>query len=427
MALLLLNAAAICSVLVGAHWYLWRRLVKDVSRDGGWWRRTGTVLTALCAAGTVGTLIAGPVGAPTALVRVLAWPGYLTLLVYLTLALLLGEFVRPLLRRGLARRAAPSSGGSNGARTHPGPVRAAPAVPSGPGSGAAHSAAGTGGEDRRGQAPGAEPAGGTGPGRRLFVARTVAVGATTLASALTYAEAMGGRTPSQGPGVPGVEISLPFTGLWRARNSPARRVPSHGTDLYGGRYAIDFIGVDERHRTAGSRSWRTFFATEPPELYFAFGRPILAPGSGTVIAVHDGEHDHEGRRSQLALVPYALGQASRLRRGVPALAGNHVVISLPGSGTFVALAHLKAGSIRVSVGDGVVEGQHIADCGNSGNSTQPHVHMQITDSSNLSAADGVPMLFRRFREWPSGPQQSRVRQRAVPDEDAVVEPLPPSS
>ncbi|MET0765262.1 MAG: M23 family metallopeptidase [Blastococcus sp.] len=220
-----------------------------------------------------------------------------------------------------------------------------------------------------------------------------------------------------------IELSLPFTGLWLARNSPARRVPSHGVDLFAERYAIDFIGVDDRHATSGIRDWRTVFATEPPERFFAFGRPILAPASGTVVDVHDGEPDHEGRRSQLALVPYALGQAARLRQGVRSIAGNHVVISLPESGTFVALVHLRAGSARVSVGQAVSEGQQIAQCGNSGNSTQPHVHMQVMDSADLSVAQGVPMTFRRFREWPSGRKPSRVIERGIPGEGAVVEPL----
>ncbi len=238
---------------------------------------------------------------------------------------------------------------------------------------------------------------------------------------------MAAESPSRSSEPRGIEVSLPFTGLWRTENSPARRVPSHGTDLFGGRYAIDFTGVDERHRTAGSRSWRTFLATEPPEIFFAFGRLVLAPASGTVVAVHEGEPDHEGRRSQVALVPYALGQAARLRRGVAAMAGNHVIISLRESGTFVALAHFQAGSIRVSAGQSVVEGQHLGSCGNSGNSTQPHVHIQAMDSSDLSVARGVPMRFRRFREWPSGPKRARVRERAVPGERAVVEPLPVTS
>jgi len=230
--------------------------------------------------------------------------------------------------------------------------------------------------------------------------------------------------PWRSAGIRAVELSLPFAGRWLARNSPARRVPSHGSDLFGERYAIDFVGVDDRHRTAGTRDWRTFFATEPPERFFAFGRPILAPGRGSVVHAHDAEPDHEGRRSQLALVPYALGQAARVREGLDAVAGNHVVIRLAESDTHVALAHLRLGSITVSVGQDVVEGQQIATCGNSGNSTQPHVHLQVMDSPDLSVARGLPMAFRRFREWPSGTRWSRISEHGLPGEGAVVEPLP---
>lgn len=221
-----------------------------------------------------------------------------------------------------------------------------------------------------------------------------------------------------------VEVALPFTGRWLVQNSPARRVPSHGIDVFGQRYAVDFVGVDERHRTAAERDWRTFLATEPPERFVGFGRPLLAPASGTVVDVHDTEPDHDGRRSQLALVPYALGQARRLRQGPAALAGNYMTVSLPGGGGFVSLAHLRAGSIRVSPGEEVVAGQHLADCGNSGNSTQPHVHLQVTDSADLFVARGVPLAFRRFREWPPGAGRFLVRDRGMPVEGAVVEPLP---
>src|SRR5215218_9491384 len=104
--------------------------------------------------------------------------------------------------------------------------------------------------------------------------------------------------PSRSSATPEVVLSLPFAGLWLARNSPARRVPSHGTDLLGERYAIDFIGVDHRRRTADRRDWRTYFSTEPAERFFSYGRPILAPADGTVVDVHDSEIDHVGRRSQ---------------------------------------------------------------------------------------------------------------------------------
>jgi murein DD-endopeptidase MepM/ murein hydrolase activator NlpD len=223
-----------------------------------------------------------------------------------------------------------------------------------------------------------------------------------------------------------VALDLPFTDLWVVQNSPARRIPSHGTDLLGGRYAIDFVGVDARRRTAPRRDWRTFVATEPPERFFAFGRPILAPSDGIVVAVHDAETDHAARRSQLALVPYALGQMSRLRQGVNAIAGNHLVLALPDRTAYIALVHLRAGSLRVGVGDAVTAGHPVAECGNSGNSTQPHVHVQVMDSLDLSVARGLPMVFRNFREWPRGGGQSSVRASGIPDEGSVVEPLPPA-
>jgi hypothetical protein len=157
-----------------------------------------------------------------------------------------------------------------------------------------------------------------------------------------------------------VVLSLPFHGRWLVQNSPARRVPSHGVDLFGERYAIDFVGVDAGRRTAKRRDWRTLLATEPPERFLAFGRPILAPASGRVVHVHDGEIDHEGRRSQLSLLPYALGQAARVRQGFGAVAGNHVVIGLAEVAAYVALVHLQAGSLTVGVGDEVTTGQQVA-------------------------------------------------------------------
>ena len=220
----------------------------------------------------------------------------------------------------------------------------------------------------------------------------------------------------------GIVLELPFTGRWLVQNSPARRVPSHGTDLLGERYAIDFVGVDSRRRTSELPSWQTAFGVEPPERFVSFGRPILAPCDGVVVDTHDGERDHEARRSPLALVPYMLGQRGRLRQGIPAVAGNYVIIELPERQTFVALVHLKRNSFRVKTGDRVHTGQHLADCGNSGNSTQPHVHVQAMDSRDLSVARGIPIVFRRYREQSAPRRDFSVREFLVPAEGAVVEP-----
>jgi hypothetical protein len=236
--------------------------------------------------------------------------------------------------------------------------------------------------------------------------------------------------PSVGPrgdrDVPAVVLDLPFTGLWLTQNSPAARVPSHGTDLFGTTYAIDFVAADRRRRTAARRDWRTLLGTEPVDRFLGFGRPILSPADGVVAAVHDAEPDHPARRSTLALVPYALGQAARVRRGISAVAGNHVIIALGPAGPYTALVHLQLGSIIVGPGQAVVAGQPLGSCGNSGNSTQPHVHVQVTDTLDFATARGVPMAFRRFREWPRGSTIGDLRESGLPAEGSLVEPEPPA-
>jgi peptidase M23-like protein len=215
-------------------------------------------------------------------------------------------------------------------------------------------------------------------------------------------------------------LTLPFRGTWLVRNSPARRVPSHGTDLFATTYAMDFIAVQGR-RTASTRDWRAVLATEPADRFFAFGQPILAPASGTVVSVHDGEMDHVARRSQLALIPYALTQAARARGGAGAIAGNHVIIELANGGDHVLLAHLRAGSLRVRPGESVAAGREVALCGNSGNSTQPHLHIQVMDSADAFAARGVPMTFQDYRVWPRRGGPPIVVQQGIPNESDVVE------
>lgn len=222
---------------------------------------------------------------------------------------------------------------------------------------------------------------------------------------------------------PPVVVDLPFDGPWRVQNSPARRVPSHGTHLLGSTYAIDFVAVDVRGRTAATVGWRAVLATEAPQGFVAFDRPVLAPVTGTVVAVHDGEPDHEARRSPLSLVPYALGQGGRLRRGVGAIAGNHVLVAAASADAVVAVVHLRAGSVRVVVGQEVVAGEQVGSCGNSGNSTQPHVHLQAVDDLDLGVARGVPIVLRAYRERVHGAPPV-LRTHALPPERAVVERAP---
>lgn len=408
MAAELLVGVILLSCTAAIHWLLWKRFVTHLSR-----RRSPRIVigTAL----VIGSLLLSTAAVFFGPDSTQIWPTniliqanqvWLAVLIYLAIALALAELARLVLRQVLLRKA----------------TRVDPRMPisgiSGYDDGNRSLVDRENGEDD--QSTDAIT-------RRLFVDRAVTTGAALLAGALylyfSSHEKDDAMAAKRDPELRIVDVSLPFTGTWKVQNSPRRRVPSHGSDLLGTTYAIDFVGVDERDRTAPSVSWRTVLSTEPPELFFAFGRPILAPVSGRVVAVHQGEMDHGARRSQLTLVPYALGQAARLRQGTGAIAGNYVIVSPPGSDVFVGVMHLKANSIRVSVGQTVREGEHIASCGNTGNSTQPHVHMQAMDSADPWTARGLPMHFKQFGEKPVRGQRFVLQKDAIPDEASIVKAL----
>ncbi|MFD8226535.1 metallophosphoesterase, partial [Streptomyces massasporeus] len=152
-----LVAVLVLAVVVTANWYVWRRLFRDTTSGPGLVRRGGAVLIAGGWVLAITALVAERSGAPFWLQQVLAWPGFLwlALSIYLLLAVLAGEIVRPLLRRFLEHRARrtdqgarPAPEGSAGVPTRA-PDSPAPG-PRGSGSGATSAAS-------------ASPAGGAGP------------------------------------------------------------------------------------------------------------------------------------------------------------------------------------------------------------------------------------------------------------------------
>lgn len=187
-----------------------------------------------------------------------------------------------------------------------------------------------------------------------------------------------------------VDLQYPFTGRWLVQNSPANRVPSHGTTLFATSYAIDFVPVGDTHLTAPV-TFGTLLRPEPPEKFPGFGRPVLAPADGAVVAVHDSEPDHAAYRG-LPSLRYALTQSRRVAAGWTALAGNYVV--LESGGAFIVLCHLQQGSVKPSAGQRVRAGELLGRCGYSGNSTEPHLHIQAINTPDIERASAVQMRFK---------------------------------
>lgn len=187
-----------------------------------------------------------------------------------------------------------------------------------------------------------------------------------------------------------IPVVSPVRGRWIAVNSPADKVPSHGVHSAGQSYAIDLVHwPDERQPWQAVHSWPLM---RRPEEFPGFGQPVVAPADGRVVKTRDRWRDHWSRNSLPALL-YALVEGSvRELFGPGPLLGNHVILDL-GDGTYAALAHLKQGSVEVSPGDAVRAGELLAECGNSGNTSEPHVHFQLMDAPRPSVAAGLPFSF----------------------------------
>ncbi|NKY16017.1 metallophosphoesterase, partial [Streptomyces somaliensis DSM 40738] len=110
--MVVLVISLVLALLGLAHRYVWCRLVRDVTRPGGWPRRAGTAAAFVLPLTALGALTAGRAGAPFPLQQALAWPGFLWLatLLYMVLSLLAAEALRPLLlRRPRDRRGDPAA------------------------------------------------------------------------------------------------------------------------------------------------------------------------------------------------------------------------------------------------------------------------------------------------------------------------------
>lgn len=186
-----------------------------------------------------------------------------------------------------------------------------------------------------------------------------------------------------------VEVAPPVTGEWVGLNSPADRVPSHGTHQYGQTYAID-VYVDEGRPPGRSYWWP--LSRRPDDGYPAFDQPLLAVADATVVRVRDGQRDHRSRDTWPALPYMFLEGIVRSLGGARRVIGNHVVLDL-GDGVYAAYAHLRRGSAEVREGDRVTVGERIGRCGNSGNSSEPHLHFQLMDHPDPHRAVGVPFRW----------------------------------
>ncbi|WP_163618267.1 M23 family metallopeptidase [Microbacterium sp. B35-30] len=192
-----------------------------------------------------------------------------------------------------------------------------------------------------------------------------------------------------------VEFPLRGDG-WMAVTTPAARIPSHGVDILGQRYAFDFVKVDDRpgvHVHPASTFTASTVGGRTDECY-AWNARIHAPFDAEVVAASDGVHERRWI-NPFREVARMVWNGMTFRPGrIPAILGNHVI--LRAGDVYAGFAHLRPGSVRVRVGERVAAGDLLGNVGHTGNSTSPHLHFQLMDSADLMNARGVPCAFAAY-------------------------------
>jgi murein DD-endopeptidase MepM/ murein hydrolase activator NlpD len=200
-------------------------------------------------------------------------------------------------------------------------------------------------------------------------------------------------------------VDFPLRGQWVAVHSPADRIPSHGTDVLGQRYAFDLIRFDPRpgaaYRPPGGL--RGLLLGVPTRECHGWGEPVHAPLDGEVVTAVDGMS--ERRRVHVVrelLLVLRNGLAFKPTPDwVRRLVGNHVI--LRHGDVYSVYAHLAPGSVAVDAGEAVRTGDVLGRVGHTGNSTAPHLHFQLMDGPDALTARGVPCAFRAYEvERPEG-------------------------
>jgi murein DD-endopeptidase MepM/ murein hydrolase activator NlpD len=199
-------------------------------------------------------------------------------------------------------------------------------------------------------------------------------------------------------------VEFPLRGEWMAVQTPASRIPSHGTDMLGQRYAFDLIRFDPRkgsryHPAGGLKT--LLFGVRTRECH-GWGEPIHAPLEGEVVAARDG-FPERGRIHPVRELVLALRNGMTFRptpHHVHRLLGNHVILRC--GDVYAGFAHLTTGSVAVEAGQQVRVGQLLGRVGHTGNSTAPHLHFQLMDGPDPLAARGIPCAFRVYEVWRDG-------------------------
>lgn len=204
--------------------------------------------------------------------------------------------------------------------------------------------------------------------------------------------------PPAAPDAPEAQAAyhLPFEGLWWVFWGGDTQLTNYHAEVSSQRYAYDVVIWKDGATFQGDGTSN--------EDYWAWGQPVFAPADGTVVDVVNDLPDIEPN-----LPPDQRDAANP--------AGNHVVIETA-EREYVFIGHLQQGSVQVAIGDEVNAGDQLGLTGNSGNTSEPHIHIHVQDSPDVLdfEASGIPLVFE------SAVVDGEHQEDAVPLQGSFVAP-----
>ena len=173
-------------------------------------------------------------------------------------------------------------------------------------------------------------------------------------------------------GEKGIDIAFPLREGFIGQGGNSELINYHHSDTTSQQYALDIVKLNSRGMSAHG------FLPADLNKYAIYGDTIFSPCDGTIVKTKDG------------LDNVSIGVLDNLNP-----AGNHIVLQYENN--LIVMAHMLKNSIIVSAGDPVKKGQPIARVGNSGRTSQPHLHIHAiagTDTSKIiHGGNGIPIYF----------------------------------
>jgi tRNA A-37 threonylcarbamoyl transferase component Bud32 len=203
------------------------------------------------------------------------------------------------------------------------------------------------------------------PGKRIYIATNLALAAGSVFMATQML-----RICWPVPKSEGVVLAAPFRGQWLVVNGGRSELINLHYQYADQRDALDLERlVNGKEKTDD---------LDKLQSYPSWGETLYAPADGKIVKVVNDLDDN------------AVGATDEKN-----LAGNHIILDME-NGHFVMMAHLQKGSVLVHPGDSVKAGQPVAKCGNSGNTSHPHLHLQVQNQADafVPGARTYPILLR---------------------------------